>query len=85
MMNHFVKIFAKLKVSVWTPNFANVFNYMKDHYQNFRGALPRVLRPVALFNHMNISLLYRQHHDFLKVNVQTPDFVNVLNYMKDYH
>ena len=57
MMDHFVKIFTKLKINVWTSNFAKVFNYVNEHHQSFRGALPQVLRPVALFNHMNDSLL----------------------------
>jgi len=57
MMKQFSKIVRKLKVNGWTPNFAKMFNYLSDHRQSFRGALPQVLHPVVTFMNMNDSLL----------------------------
>ena len=57
MMNQIAKNFATLKIIVWTPDFAKTFDYVLDHRQSFRGALPRVLHLAAARNHMNDSLL----------------------------
>ena len=57
MMDQIVKTFTNLKINVWTPDFAKTFEYVLDHRQSFRGALPRVLHLAAARNHMNDSLL----------------------------